>query len=368
MRKLVLAAVMLLVLVGAGSTSARSDQPKMFGVFETYRPDLVAKDGFTVVERDLWVTAGNHHYSDLPATTRQPFETYMTYAQNHGLKVVLNVWQVGWPIKGQQYPPPTRPNQWRGMCDVAKDAVMMYPSITGLVVGAEPNSHHFWSGQTGAATAYTAWLSTCYTDIKQVRPDVQVYGGALASRAGPGGTSPQDFIAGMCQAYQKSGRSGPIMDGFDMHWYSDDAPNTQHTNSISLGDYDQLEGLLSCFGQGPMPILWGEGGYQSQIPKQEMNRYSKDFAPTKYAVDPQTQAAWYAQAVRMVQCQPYAVGLFIFHMVDDPQPGGWQSGLYYANPWRSLQGAARYADKPKDALTAVEQAVQAAQSGNVQCR
>src|SRR4051812_3170325 len=119
MRKLMLAAIVLLVLVGAGSTSAQSNQPKMFGVFETDRPDLVINAGFSVVERDLWVTAGDHRYTDLPTTTRQPFETYMTYAQSHGLEVVLNIWQVGWPIKGSQYSPPTRPNQWRGMCDVA---------------------------------------------------------------------------------------------------------------------------------------------------------------------------------------------------------------------------------------------------------
>lgn len=367
MRKLMLAAIVLLVLVGAGSTSAQSDQSKMFGVFETSRPDLVVKDGFDVVERDLWVTAGDRHYSDLPDTTRQPFETYMTYAQDHGLKVVLNIWQVGWPIKGRQYAPPTRPHQWRGMCDVAKDVVTAYPAIIGLVVGAEPNSRHFWAGQSTAPAAYTAWLATCYDKIKQVRPDVDVYGGSLASRAGPGGTSPQDFIVGMCRAYQKNGRSGPIMDGFDMHWYSQDAPDTKHSNSISLGDYDQLESLLSCFGTGPMPILWGEGGYETQIPKQESDRY-KGPAPRKYVVDPETQAAWYAQAVQMVACQPNAVGLFIFHMVDDPQLDQWQSGLYYANAKRNLQAAGGYKDLPKQSLSAVEQAVQSAQDGQTQCR
>lgn len=368
MRKPILAA-MLLLLVGAGSTSAQPNRSKMFGVFETRRLDLVVRAGFTVVERDLWLTAGYRKYSDLPQTDRQPFEDYMNYAQSHGLKVILNIWQVGWPINGRQYAPPTRPNQWRGMCDVAKDAVIKYPSIIGLVVGAEPNSHHFWSGQASAASAYENWLATCYDRIKQAAPNVAIYGGSLASQAGPGGTTPQDFIGQMCQTYRDSGRTQPIMDGFDMHWYADDPPNTRHTNSISLGDYDQLESLLACFGSGPMPILWGEGGYESQIPSSQAHRYSGSAPSSKQAIDESTQAAWYAQAIQMVQCdQPYAVGLFIFHMVDDPELTQWQSGLYYANPARTLSGVGGYADVAKKSLSAVEQAAQAANSGQMQCR
>lgn len=368
MRKLG-AAVVLLFLVATGSAGGQSvNQAKMFGVFESSRLDLVVQAGFTVVEKDLWVTPGYQHYADLPQADRDQFESYMAYAQKHGLKVVLNLWQTGWPVDGKQLTPPLLPHQWRGMSDVAVDVVKKYPSIVAVVPGVEPNKRYFWSEQTHSGSSYESWLAIFYTKVKKVRPDVMIYGGSLASQAGPGDTSPQDFIAQMCQAYQQSGRTQPIMDGFDMHWYASGSPATKHTDSIGIGDGDRLESLLACFGSGTMPILWGEGGYSSQIPSWQMYRYAGVLPSAIQRIDEDTQAAWYAQAVQLVQCQPYSVGLFVFHMVDDPQLSGWQSGMYYANPDRHLYGSGGHPDAAKKSLGAFAEQVQAASSGEMHCR
>ena len=43
------------------------------------------------------------------------------------------------------------------------------------------------------------------------------------------------------------------------------------------------------------------------------------------------QADYYRQAVEIACSQPTVEGLYIFHVWDEPDLLGWQSGLYYAD-------------------------------------
>src|SRR5262249_33606206 len=68
--------------------------------------------------------------------------------------------------------------------------------VRDVIVGNEPNLNLFWmpqfaaDGSDTAAPAYLALLAQTYDAIKAVAPDVNVIGGALASRGGddPEGT------------------------------------------------------------------------------------------------------------------------------------------------------------------------------------
>jgi hypothetical protein len=49
------------------------------------------------------------------------------------------------------------------------------------------------------------------------------------------------------------------------------------------------------------------------------------------AVSEETQARYYRQAVELACSQETVEGLYIFHVWDEPDLLGWQSGLYYAD-------------------------------------
>jgi hypothetical protein len=350
---------------------------KMYGVFESSRLDLAAEAGFSVVEKDLWVTPGHRSLKELPQSDQDNFRAYTTLARANNQQVILNLWQVGWPVDGQQYAPPNTPHQWRDMCDVGIDAIQtesddaqaanQTPSIVGIVIGVEPNAKYFWKNQLNSGRVYENWLATCYLRIKQRFPDMQVYGGSLASHADSGGTGPEAFIKQMYQAYKDSGRTGPIMDGFDMHSYENDPPATTHPNTdvITVADGDKLEKDLSGFptpdGQG-MPILWGEIGYESTIPAYQAYRYQGTETSTTFPEDIQGQ--YYADAIGIISKQRYSIGGFIFHLLDDPSLKRLQSGLEYANPQRKPAGAGGYPDAPKKSLGMVQKAIELAKSSS----
>lgn len=353
-------------------------QPKIFGVFEGGRLDLAKEAGFLTVEKDLWVTPGHRSLKELPQADQDNFRDYTSRARNNGQEVFLNLWQVGWPIHGQQYIPPNRPHQWRDMCDVGIDAIQteqndaqaanQNPAIRAIIIGVEPNSKHFWKTQANAGMVYENWLATCYDRIKGRFPDMQVYGGSLASRADPGGTGPEAFIGEMCQEYKDSGRSEPIMDGFDMHDYGNDPPTMAHPNTdvITVADGDKLERDLSCFSApegDQMPVVWGEIGDETQIPSYQSYRYTGSETNSS-TLDEITQGNYYAKTVQIISRQPYSIGGFFFHLIDDPNLRGWQSGLYYANAKRSVAGVGGYPDAAKKSLPIVQKAIQAAELNN----
>jgi hypothetical protein len=142
----------------------------------------------------------------------------------------------------------------------------------------------------------------------------------------------------MGQALRDSGRTAPVLDGFDLHPYEDNssiAPVTgTHPNSttIALADYDKLVASLGeAFGRYDIPIWYDEFGVETQIPASREGQYTgTEPVATVKPVDEQTQAAYYRQAVQLAFCQPNVRALMLFHSVDEKELAGWQSGLYYA--------------------------------------
>jgi len=252
-----------------------------------------------------------------------------------------------------------------------------FPQIRDFVVGNEPNLNTFWMPQFGsggrdlAASAYLDLLARTYDALKAVSPHIQVIGGALAPRGSdqPGTKrdthSPTRFIEDLGAAYRASHRSKPIMDAFSIHPYmrtSKLPPTDTHAKSttITIADYPKLAALLArAFTGTPqrgsgLPIYYTEFGVQTLVPAADRYAYTDLKSPSAAdAVDPQTQARYYREALELAACQPTVKGLFVFHTFDEPDLAGWQSGLYYAD------------QKPKPSLPAFRKAAAEARAASL---
>jgi hypothetical protein len=259
------------------------------------------------------------------------------------------------------------------MATLARDL----PSVRDFAVWNEPNLNGFWlyqfdeSGKDIAAPAYTSLLARSYDALKTVSPQILVYGGSLAPRGddnpeAPRHTqSPTAFIRAMGRAYRAGGRTKPIMDVFAIHPYlerSSIPPSTKHPlgTAIGIGDYDKLVDLLGEAFDGTaqpgskLPIAYTEFGVQTKIPESAQAPYTNLQSPIgRDAVDEQTQARYYREALELAACQPTVTALFFFHLIDEPDLNRWQSGPYYVDL------------KPKSSLPAIREAAEKARKGDL---
>jgi hypothetical protein len=286
-----------------------------------------------------------------------------------GMRVFVFVWH---GLSGQTPRTPAARSQFAAYTAALARA---FPQVRDIVIGNEPNLNTFWLPQFGpggtdaAAKGYFDLLARSYDALKAVSPRIRVIGGALAPRGSdrPGTKrdthSPTRFIKDLGAVYKASGRSKPIMDAFSIHPYmrtSELPPTDRHAASttITIADYPKLAALLTqCFAGTPqrgrgLPVYYTEFGVQTRVPAAHRHAYEDLNSPgSADAVDPQTQARYYDQALALAACQPTVKGLFIFHTFDEADLAGWQSGLYYADqqpkpslkPFRVSAAAARAA-------------------------
>jgi len=253
------------------------------------------------------------------------------------------------------------------------------PSVRDFIIGNEPNLNGFWfpqfdeSGRSAAAPAYTSLLARSYDALKAVSPEINVIGGALAPRGADNPNSPRHtqsptaFIRDMGAAYRASGREQPLMDIFAIHPYLERSaipPSTEHPvgTSIGVADYDKLVGLLeeafdgTAQEGGDLPIAYTEFGVQAKIPENKQDEYENLGSPLgDDAVDEETQARFYREALELASCQETVIGVLIFHLYDEPDLNRWQSGIYYVD------------GTPKSSLPAVREAAIAARKGELEC-
>ena len=225
-----------------------------------------------------------------------------------------------------------------------------------MIIGNEPNLNRFWlpqfdaAGEDVAAPAYLALLIDVYDAVKKADPKMTVWGGALAPRGidrpgtGRDTQSPTTFIRDLGAAFRASGRDEPPLDGFAFHPYPasssvpPDRPTDPKSASILMADYEEkLRPLLDeAFGPG-VPVLYSELGIETTIPASKAALYTGT-EPGK-PVDEATQADYYRRAIRLAACQANVTALLLFHSQDEPELGGFQSGVSYADgtPKASLE-------------------------------
>jgi hypothetical protein len=354
---------------------------------------LAAAAGFNVVKRTVWIAPSNNAWDNptnnpgvtpLPKKYRDAITGDMQEAQANHVRVIIELYPV---IK---YGPPRRPAQMRGMCDVAKDIVGLWPdTVIGVEVGVEPNSYTFWKpqfnpdGTQASAAAYERWLAICYDTIKPSHPDTLVIGGSLSSRGEDdphkptSGTSPTLFIQKFCEVLSTTGRTVPVMDILDMHTYpdpEDQDPAVTHpdpSTTITIADSAKLDKLLGCFSQLGLPkppYIWGEGGYNTAIPSAQKDRYTGEKPSSVRVIDEATQGRYLAEEIQMAYCQPHSMGFINFHMVDDADLArSWQSGLAYAPGNKRHTSGASVSYTLKQSYSGTRKALASALAGTIQC-
>jgi hypothetical protein len=221
-------------------------------------------------------------------------------------------------------------------------------------------------GSDAAASAYLRLLRVAYARVKAADPWITVIGGSLAARGGdnPAGRhpspSPTAFIEDLGRAVRASGVSHLPLDLFSLHPYpaNSSIPPTvpdPHSTSIGIADYPRLVRLLTHAFGTPPPIIYGEYGIQTEIPRSELGLYSGKRPASIRPVGELRQAIDYTEAIRLAACQPLVRMLVFFHVTDESQLTGLQTGLFYPN------------DTPKRSLGQVAVAAREAQAGQLKC-
>ena len=157
------------------------------------------------------------------------------------------------------------------------------------------------------------------------------------------------------------------MDVFAIHPYLERSaipPSTEHPlgTSIGVADYDKLVGLLEeAFdgtaqpgGDAPDRLHGVRRPDDDPGEKQASTRTSARRSDDD-AVDEETQARYYREALELASCQVTVIGVLIFHLYDEPDLNRWQSGIYYVD------------GTPKSSLPAVREAAIAARGGKLEC-
>src|SRR5436190_3517825 len=330
------------LLVATGDDAMKQANPKTAAALMKVSHDA----GFdAVLVSSMWTPAATAP----SAQDRHSLRNVVKAADDLHMRVFVFVWH------GLSGSTPHTEQARRQFAAYAAALAKAFPQVRDIVIGNEPNLNTFWMPQFGAggkdvaAAGYLELLARTYDALKAVSPEIQVIGGALAPRGSdrPGTKrdthSPTKFIEDLGAAYRASHRSTPIMDAFAIHPYmrtSKLPPTDTHAASttITVGDYPKLVMLLArAFTgtpqRGPgLPIYYTEFGVQTRVPAAHRHAYTDLQSPSAIdAVDPQTQARYYREALALAVCQPTVKGLFVFHTFDEPDLAGWQSGLYYAD-------------------------------------
>lgn len=351
MRRLGPILVLAFVLAGCGGhgrpfvVGAVEDAPK-------WQPDAVAKAKAAGFEQDVlsavW-TRGAAAAHD--ATTLAPAVQALARG---GIQPVLAVYQLSSNT-------PTSAADRQAFADYAAGLARALPQVRTVIVGNEPNLNLFWQPQFGAdggdaaAQSYEQLLAATYDALKAVNAKLTVVGGGLAPRGGddPSASrpthSPTRFLEDLGLAYRASGRTRPLMDELSVHVYGESPripPTLAHprTTSIGIADYAKLVRLVKRAFGTELPIVYGEYGVETTVPAAELAHYTGH--EVVRPVSAATQARYYTEAINLASCQPDVTAIYLFHVLDEQQLAGLQSGVYYAD------------GTPKASLAAVRHAIE----------
>jgi hypothetical protein len=322
--------------------------------------------------------------TQVPATSQLALQRMVFDAW--GIRVVASVY-------GNPQDAPRTADARAQYCSFVADLLRDNPEIDDVSIWDDPNDGSFWTpqfdadGKSVAPADYEALLATCYDAAHAVRPNANVIAVAVSkSSAVPGAFTlawhpPADWFAKLGAAYRASGRTKPIFDtlGYVPHpTGSAERPWAKHPGSsaISLGDYPTLMSVLgSAFGGTAQPVpgqgstrIWYLGqGYQTR-PDPARGGYTgteNDPSPVP-SWSPQEatdrgegpgldQPLQLADAIRVAYCQPAVGAYFNFHLYDESNLAGWQSGVFWPD------------GQPKAAYQALRRVAGEVNSNSIDC-
>lgn len=285
-------------------------------------------------------------------------------AARHGIEVMFAIY----PLKARALV--DTPNGIQQFADYAARVARRYPSVKKIICLNEGNQPRFHQPQfDDAGNGISGYvqeqaMAACYDALKAVDPTIDVIAFGLSPRGNDDfeavsnvSHSPIRFLQEVGDAYRRSGRTRPIADDVSLHCYPNvntDSPAVGYVwpkvGCVNLDRFKQAwwdafhgtgQPLFREAGQsgGPFARIYiDEVGYQVGIPQDKTGLYSG--AENVPVVDEATQAAWYAQLVAMMACDPNVALLNFFHAVDETALPAWQSGLVLPDGSRRASFAA----------------------------
>jgi NADH:ubiquinone oxidoreductase subunit len=244
-----------------------------------------------------------------------------------------------------------------------------FPSVNQFVVMNECNQPRFvnpqWdsAGNNQSAEICGRALMAAYDAIKAVASSNFIWGVGLSPRgndkpnaASNSSTKPVSFLGALGKWFSAEvakGRTDGFMNGFDFHPYP--VPQTQpfaqgysdvkeasvtNLSRIYQAFYDAFNGTpQKTIGQqagGGLPVSLNETGIQTD--SSGKSGYSGTEVSAKSAggvtgssATQAYQASWYKQMLDLLSCDPNVQFVNIFHLIDEPDLAGWQSGIYFAD-------------------------------------
>ena len=251
------------------------------------------------------------------------------------------------------------------------EVAQTFPSVHEFVVMNECNQPLFlnpqWdtSGANVSAEICGRALAAAYDALHGVSSQNFVWGVGLSPRgndnpnaASDSSTTPVRFLADLGAWFRAfaaaTHRTAPLMDGFDFHPYP--VPQSlpfsvgyANPNEASVSNLPRIyQAFYSGFAGSPQPTIGQQAGGGLPVSLNETGIQTASTGMPGYTgtevsagasggvfgtfATPAYQAQWYSQMLNLVACDPNVRVVNIFHLVDESNLAGWQSGLYYYSP------------------------------------
>jgi hypothetical protein len=243
-----------------------------------------------------------------------------------------------------------------------------FPTVHQFIVMNECNQPLFvnpqWNtaGANQSAAVCGRALAAAYDALKGVSSSNFVWGVGLSPRgndapnaASNSSTTPVKFLGALGAWFRafaaKTHRTAPLMDGLDFHPYPvpQSLPFAQgyaNPNDASISNLPRIyQAFYTGFtgtpqrtiGQqqgGGLPLSLNEMGIQTDASSQlgyagtEVSANAAGGMIGKFATEAY-QSSYYQQMLQLLACDPNVRVVNLFHLVDEPNLAGWQSGLYW---------------------------------------
>jgi hypothetical protein len=312
----------------------------------------------------------------IPAEQQGYFDEVIASASSAGVTVELDLY----PLHSQVFTGAARcyPSSDPEACgDTAK--IQQFAAWVAIVARAFPAVHQFivmnecnqplfvnpqWdsSGQNQSAAICGRALAAAYDALHRLNSANFVWGVGLSPRGNDSpiassnsSTSPVKFLGSLGRWFKafaaKTHRTTPLMDGLDFHPYPVPqslplATGYTSTNNASISNLPRIyQAFYDGFNGSPQKTIGQQAGGGAPVSLNEMGIQTDATVQLGYAgseisgnaaggvvgdtASEGYQASYYQQTLDLLACDPNVRVINIFHLVDEPNLAGWQSGLYW---------------------------------------
>lgn len=214
-------------------------------------------------------------------------------------------------VSGLAADTPATPEQRAVFCEYVKALVLKYRNIRQVQIWNEPDLDYLWRWDV----EYIPLLAQCFDTLR----------GTGVVVLGPGFSPNADqfqFVWKVNRYYKATKRKRPLMHGYAVHPYWGVKLTEPVAESMNL----YWRKLPQRSPKRGLRFWWTETGWESTTAQTGYMGTEVDWL---LLVSPEEQARRLRVLHRRAYCAPFVAAVFNFLLVDEPNLGRWQSGLYY---------------------------------------